>query len=185
MLTSVNPFHRLNREMKMFLWKLVSFIITWQVLYIFILKPHRIPDGIITKWLTICVTFTLNLFFQLNPAATWQPEAMKDSCVIEQGVHPLLVIFDDCNGLDLFIIYLALIVLLPATWQRKVIFCLGGILAIFMGNILRCVSLYWVYVHYKGMFEFNHHYVFTIIMYLIIFCGWVLFTKKPLQHEVD
>ena len=95
------------------------------------------------------------------------------------------MIFDDCNGLDLFIIYIAFIVLLPYPAWRKLIFSIGGLIAIFIGNIIRCVSLYWVYVHFRGMFDFNHHYVFTIIMYLIIFYGWVLYTKSPKINEIS
>ena len=185
MIKPVNPLSRLNREMKFFLIKLLVFIISWEVLYIFILKPRRIPDRLLTEWLTVCVTKVINLFFKFPHIATWTNDPINDACLVQKHGRTILTIFDDCNGLDLFIIYLAFIVLLPYPTRRKVIFGTGGILAIFLGNIFRCVSLYWVYVHFRSSFDFNHHYVFTIVMYLIIFYGWVLYTKKSRTDEIS
>ncbi len=184
MLRSGNPFKKLNREMKTFLVKLIIFIVSWEALYVFLLKPKRIPDSMLTEWLTVAVTGTINFFFRLTPSATWIKDPIHDACLIQQNGRSILMIFDDCNGLDLFIIYLAFILLLPYPARRKIIFSIGGLLAIFAGNIIRCVALYWVYLHFRNMFDFNHHYLFTIIMYLIIFYGWVLFTKKTQTNEI-
>lgn len=184
MLKSVNPVGKLNAEMKMFLLKLIIFVVSWEGLYVFLLKPKRIPDNILTEWLTITVKHVINFFFRLNPPATWIVDPYQNACNIQWKGQTILIIFDDCNGLDLFIIYLAFILLLPYPIKRKLIFSVGGIIAIFIGNIFRCVALYWVFVHYRGMFDFNHHYVFTILMYLIIFYGWVLFTKKQPINEI-
>lgn len=184
MFKSGNPLSRLNREMKVFLVKLIIFIITWEALYVFLFKPKRILDSLLTEWLTFCVTGALNFFFNLTPRATWINDTINDASLIQRSGKTVLTIFDDCNGLDLFIIYLAFILLLPYPSKRKWIFSIGGLIAIFIGNIFRCVSLYWIYMHFRGMFDFNHHYIFTIFMYLIIFYGWVLFTKKPLTNEI-
>ena len=171
--------------MKIFLLKLALFIISWETLYIFVLKPKRIPDSLLTEWLTIAVTKTINLFLHISSPVTWIKDPVNDACLVQLHNRTILMIFDDCNGLDLFIIYIAFIVLLPYPAKRKLMFSIGGLIAIFIGNIIRCVSLYWVYVHFRGMFDFNHHYVFTIIMYLIIFYGWVLYTKTPKTNEIS
>lgn len=174
-------FKNVNRRLKLFILKLFIFIVSWEALYVFVLKPVRIPDKYLTTQLTKAVTFSLNIF--ASGKHSWMPEPGKASCLIQKGGRTVLVIFDDCNGFDLFIIYLAFILLLPYPFKRKLLFSLGGLLAIFIGNVFRCIGLYGLYAHYRQMFEFNHHYVFTIIMYLIIFYGWVLYTKKPLQYE--
>lgn len=184
MIKSANPLKMLNAEMKSFLLKLIIFVISWEALYVFLLKPKRIPDRLLTEWLTISVTKAINLVFSLTPSATWVPDAYNNACNIQWKAKTILIIFDDCNGLDLFIIYLAFILLLPYPFKRKIVFSIGGILAIFIGNIFRSVSLYWIYMHFRGMFDFNHHYVFTILMYLIIFSGWVLFTRKQPANEI-
>lgn len=168
------------KEMKRFLLKLALFIVVWQALYVFVLKPVRIPDKFLTTTLTQAVTASLNAV--ASGRHTWKPEAGKPSCVVLKEGKPVLVIFDDCNGFDLYIIYLAFIMLLPYPAKRKIIFSFGGVVAIFIGNIIRCISLYGLYNHYRSYFDFNHHYVFTIIMYLIIFYGWVLYTKPRLNE---
>ncbi len=181
MVKSGSLFKNVNRQIKLFLLKLVIFIVSWEALYVFVLKPLRVPDKFLTTQLTKAVTFCLNL--SASGVHTWKPEEGKASCLIQKEGRTVLVIFDDCNGFDLFIIYLAFIILLPYPLKRKLLFSFVGLLAIFVGNVVRCIGLYGLYAHYRAMFEFNHHYVFTIVMYLIIFYGWVLYTKKPLQYE--
>ena len=171
--------------MKLFLFRLVALIVTWEALYIFLLRPRRILDESLTNWLSSAVVGCLNLIFRLNPNVHWVEAPGQPANWVQQYGRTILVIFDDCNGLDLFIIYLAFIILLPYPLKRKLIFGIGGMIAIFIGNIIRCISLYYVYKNFRSSFEFNHHYVFTIIMYLIIFYGWVLFTKKPKVNEIS
>lgn len=177
----VSLFKKLSPRLKLFLLKLFIFIVSWEALYIFMLRPVRIPDKFLTTQLTKAVTLCLNVF--ASGTHSWKPEPGKASCLVQKEGRTVLVIFDDCNGFDLIIIYLAFIVLLPYSLQRKLIFSIVGVLAIFVGNVLRCIGLYGLYAHYRQMFDFNHHYVFTIVMYLIIFYGWVLYTKKPLRYE--
>lgn len=171
--------------MRIFLVKLVVFICSWEALYIFLLKPIRFPDGLLTEWLTISVNKVINIFINNPTPASWIKDPLNDACLIQMNGKTILMIYDDCNGLDLFIIYIAFIIFLPYPTKRKLFFSAAGLIAIFIGNIFRCFSLYLVFVHFRGMFDFNHHYVFTIIMYLIIFYGWVLYTKTPKTNEIS
>jgi exosortase/archaeosortase family protein len=184
MLKKGNTLVSLNRAMKLFLLKLIGLVVGWEVIYIFILEPKRWLDEPLTNWLSAAVTWCLNLLFQLKPALNWVKVLGQPVNEIHQQGRTILLVYDDCNGLDLFVIYLAFIFLLPYPIRRKLIFSIGGLIAIFIGNIIRCIALYYVYVNFRSSFDFNHHYVFTIIMYLIIFYGWVLFTKKPRMNEV-
>lgn len=174
----------INKAMKLFFLKLVGLIIAWESLYIFLLKPLRIPDAFLTHTLTGAVSGAINLFFRLSQPVTWVIDNVHKADHIQQYGKTILTIFDDCNGLDLYLIYLVFLVLLPFSIKRKLKFSLIGIVSIFIGNVFRCMGLYWIYVHHRGIFEFNHHYVFTIMMYLIILVCWIFFTRKPKVNEI-
>jgi exosortase/archaeosortase family protein len=174
----------LNKTTWGFFIKLFAIILLWEFSYHLILKPARIPDGMLTNVITSGVTKGLNLFFSAANPYTWiENPGLTMSSLLQNG-KPIFLIYDDCNGLDLIAIYLLLIILLPYPVKRKIIFGLGGIVVIIIANILRCIALYWIYRRYRYMFEFNHHYTFTIFMYIIIFYGWILFTKKGKKNEV-
>lgn len=158
-------------------------VVLWESLYLLFLKTIRIPDAFLTHTLTATVTYCLNLFFNLPTKLTWVVDNYNTADHIQLNGKTILSIFDDCNALDLYLIYLGFLVLLPSTTKRKVKFTFIGIAAIFVGNIIRCMGLYWVYINYRSSFEFNHHYIFTIMMYMIILMCWIFFTKKSKDIE--
>lgn len=172
-----------NSQMKKFVLRLIIMVIAWETLYLLYLKAIRIPDAFLTHTLTASVTYFLNLFFDLPTKLTWVVDNYNRADHIQLNGKTILSIFDDCNALDLYLIYLVFLVLLPNTAKRKVKFTFIGIAAIFIGNIIRCMGLYWVYVNYRSSFEFNHHYIFTIMMYLIILVCWIFLTKKSKVGE--
>jgi len=175
----------LNRATKVFLLRLVALVAVWESLYYFVLKPIRIPDRALTNFLTVFVTAGINFFTPGSSDLTWVENTRLPITHLMENGKTVFLIADICNGLDLYMIFLGLIWLLPSPVKRKLIFSLAGIAAIFVANVIRCISLYWIYKNHPSMFEFNHHYLFTILMYLLIFYGWVLFTKKAIYDKVN
>ena len=174
---------RINKSVAFFLLKMFAMILVWEYSYHFFLKPVRIPDKLLTDIVTIAVTKCLNIFFSSAHQATWVHDMIQPLDDISRDGKIFLQIFDGCNGLDLITIYLLLIIVLPGTFKRKILFSLAGIIGITILNILRCLLLYWIYKTHPNVYDFNHHYTFTILMYLVIFYGWLLFTKNLRQNE--
>ncbi len=173
----------LKKNIRIFFLKLFALIVGWECLYMFILKPLRIPDKMLTNFIASCVTSWMKFFFYFSPGIICVENPMYSNAMIMQNGRPLFTIEDGCNGLDLILIYLVFIILLPSSLYRKIIFGIGGIITITVANIIRCVLLYWIYIRHPQLFEINHHYLFTIAMYLLIFFGWILFIKQDLQNE--
>jgi exosortase/archaeosortase family protein len=167
-----------------FFLKLFVLIIIWECSYHFILKPAGLPDKPLTNTITSGVTNSINLFSSASSVYTWfRNDAMTADYLLKNG-KLVFFIADDCNGLSLIVIYLGFIILMPYSIKRKIIFSIGGIIVLTIANIIRCSLLYWIYKAHPDMFDFNHHYLFTILMYLLIFYGWILFTKKGKIDEV-
>lgn len=179
----VKPVIKLPKIITTFFLKLFLLVTTWELSYYFILKPARLPDKILTDCITSGVTACINFFFKYSLHAYWLADAVQPANSIYRNGRSVFFIHDECNGLNLIAIYLGFIILLPYSLKRKITFGLGGIVALTIGNIIRCLLLYWIYINYRSSFEFNHHYVFSVLMYLLIFCGWILFTQKAKLHE--
>jgi len=177
---------KLNAAIKKFFIRLVILIVAWQLLYNFVLKPTTVPDKILTKTTTMGAMACINTFLPVNPSITMDSVYYggNDGYHLMQGNRIVFVIADACNGLDLFVIYVGLIVLLPYyQLRRKIIFIIGGLVVLLFANIMRVTLLYWIYFYHRPSFQINHKYIFTLLLYLIIFCGWLLFTKKGFKDE--
>ena len=183
-MNTAKPLSGLKKAILSFLFKLALLIAAWQTMYRLILKPARIPARWITDFLTACTTKGLNYFYSLSPRATWIDIPPLVKAAVMQHGRSIFEVADGCNGMNLMATYLGLIILLPYPLKRKLIFGIGGIMAIIFANIIRCICLYWIYEHHRSLYEINHHYVFTFLIYLLIIYGWYLFTRKRKVAEV-
>ena len=103
---------------------------------------------------------------------------------LTQNNKDIFGVFDYCNGLDLMFIYVGIIFLLPYTITRKITFSIGGLIAINTMNVIRITCLYLIYVYNRKAFDVSHHYLFTLVMYLLIFYGWLLYTKNQKHTNI-
>jgi len=154
----------------------------WFFLYSLILRPPRILDRPLTNFITSLVTKAINLT-EGNQDLSWKEDiANGGRNYLLKNNEKVFGIYDVCNGIDLMFIYIGIIVLLPSTVKRKLLFSLAGIVAIIIANIIRVYALYFIYFNYRPAFEISHHYIFTLLIYVLIFYGWLLFVKNK-QYE--
>ncbi len=166
---------------------MIIIITIWKVLYQFVLKPIRFPDKYLTDLLTGGVVWLSN-FIHLAPTPFSWIKNIPNSptfCGIILNGTPALWVEDTCNGLELMLIYIGIILLIPNYSKiRKMTFIIGGTFILITANIIRCTGLLWLQLYHKTYFEFNHHYVFTLFIYLIIFGLWSLFTSPKNGNEI-
>ena len=169
---------------KQFIAKSVLCVVFWRILYVYILQPIRFPDKILTMLIGKGTIIFVNIFSKsgLQSAycieSKYTPEAM-----LVRNNHIILRIGDACNGLELMLIYAGVIALLPGSSNLKARYIGLGIVGLIVTNMLRCAGLEWVYEFYRPLFETTHHYLFTLVMYVIIFYGWVLYINKLKSNE--
>jgi exosortase/archaeosortase family protein len=161
-----------------FFVKLVVLFTVWYLFYNFILGPGRMIDRPLTNILTAASARCLSFLHPASNHFSWVQNHDNRSSSILLNNHSVLGVADNCNGLQLIFTYLSLIFLLPSPVKRKIIFTIGGILAISAANITRICILYFIYTYKRVAFDFSHHYLFTILMDILIFYGWLLFIKN-------
>lgn len=155
-----------------FVIRAVILIIAWELLYNFILRPSGIPDDQLTRIVQVGAMKLLSLFYT---------DIGEDGNVIVLNGSKAVSIARQCNGLELIVLYLGFIFCLPTNAKRMITFGVVGVLVIYILNIIRTALLAAMYDINHSMTEFAHHYVFKIIIYAVVFLGWVLYMKKPKQ----
>ncbi len=152
----------------------------WKLLYTYILHPIRFPDQLLTRIVAIGATFIINLISASKGVVSWMDvKYVGDSGVsLYRNKRIIITVGDTCNGLELMLIYVGVIAFLPGKKETKYAFISIGLLTLILVNMLRCVGLQWIYENYRPYFETTHHYVFTLVMYVIIFIFWVKYLNK-------
>jgi exosortase/archaeosortase family protein len=168
-------------QIVLFVLRFFGLLIAWMVLYRYVLRPTHIPD----RWLTISIAEVANVVINLvlRPEPLLGPVYFTSEQVayLSQNGKFVFGIGDICNGLELIALYTGLLVLLPGTAKRKWKYFVAGIGMIYVFSVVRAVSLYYIYYNYYSYFLFNHKYVFTILMYAVIFTGWLMFARTKKQ----
>jgi len=172
---------------KLFLLKAAVLFTAWKLLYLLILLPNRTLDRPLTYSIGVSTAKILNFSSHGAPYSVkgeinrtqldGQPFS-ENVMNIYLGDQRVLMIADVCNGLELMVLYAAFIICIPAGVYRKITFIVGGIVSIFVVNVLRCSALVMIYLHHPQYVYFSHHYFFTFITYGFIFWLWYIFSRR-------
>jgi exosortase/archaeosortase family protein len=178
---------RIPRSVNLFFLKAFIIFLVWKTIYLFFLLPDRILDKPLTYSVADWTARGLNIFTSSKPFsirnATSQYEiegAIRNISHVDIYLNQqqTLTIADSCNGLELYVLYAGIILCFPAPKSRKFRFILGGFLLIYLFNIIRCVLLTVIYLHYPAFLDFSHHFLFTLLVGFLIFWLWYIFAKK-------
>jgi exosortase family protein XrtF len=175
------------KEVRQFLVRAFLLFVAWKSLYLFLWQAPRTLDAPLTRSVGVQTAWALNLF---HGGATFTEREVFRRTVIEgavilspmshvfQGNRRIIGIADNCNGLELFILYIGFILAMPTPWRRKIIYGLAGLAIVHVANILRCTGLAALMLYRDAYFEFAHHYIFKMMIYGTIFLLWVRFSRK-------
>lgn len=180
-------FEQFPPQVRIFLLRGLVLFGIWKFVYLFFWAQPRTLDGPLTNTVGSQSVWILNQVYQTNGFKATPVVAVtrmegdyqiaKVSKIDKDGKH-LLNIADDCNGLELFILYIGFILSMPASVKRKVIYLIGGVFIIHLVNLLRCVGLSALLMHWDRYFDLAHHYIFKIMVYSTIFVLWVRFSNN-------
>ncbi|MEI8279828.1 MAG: archaeosortase/exosortase family protein [Bacteroidota bacterium] len=166
-------FYNLPIGVRLFLKRALLFFIGWKLLYYLVLNPTHIPDKWITDLTASGAAWVISLF---HFSTRVEYKVLRDN-VFMNGRN-VLGIAHDCNGLELFVLYIGFLLCIPTNYKRQFAFTLMGIIEILVLNIFRCVGLVTMTYYGNHWVNFAHHYAFKMVIYLVIFLMWVLYSKK-------
>jgi exosortase H (IPTLxxWG-CTERM-specific) len=82
-----------------------------------------------------------------------------------------------CNGVEATIVLVAAILAFPASWQRRLIGLVIGIVAVQGLNIVRVISLFYLGQWNFNVFEWAHLYVWQALIMLDVMVVWLLWVR--------
>ena len=91
---------------------------------------------------------------------------------------------NQCLAIDLMYTFSVFLIAIWGPWKKKLWFIPLGILVINTLNILRIIGLGLTAMYYPKLMDFNHHLLFTYIVYFFTFILWVLWIKKYAKDDI-
>lgn len=167
--------------------------ILWKGVYLFFLLPTEWPDKPLTTfvtqhtcWLMPALTSGIYTYSARFETITY-PYGVKQEFWgrIYKNGKVKLHIAHSCNGLELMVLYVGLLIVLPGRWKIKLLFAVVGVLLLYSFNIFRCCGLLLMLTYWPQQFAFAHHYAFKIIMYFFTFLGWYLYLQSQKKIIIE
>ncbi len=163
----------INRDIAIFLAKVLGMFVLWYVFY----EMWLLPDGRLDEFLSVnIVNVTGGILSLLGQ------EFFLGYRTVGLAFTDGLYIIDGCNGLEAIGLFIGFVVAYPGDNIKRALFIPMGILVIYLANVARIVILAFVQLHYPQGFEFAHDYSTSSIFYIIIFLMfivWINFGGKP------
>ena len=185
--TYIAKWNQLPKAVRLFLFKALSILVVWKILYLCVLAPARTLDAPLTYSVGALTAASLNLFTgskaynstsRIHSFKTGNGYGEVDQQAISFHNKVIVGIEDACNGLELFVLYISFIWILPTATGRKVWYTILGVVAIYAINVLRCAMVTYMMIYYPAHADFAHHYVFAFVVYAFIIGLWLAYSNK-------
>lgn len=97
---------------------------------------------------------------------------------LKTGNRTILNVFEGCNGINVIIVFVSFLIAFRGPPKMYLWFIPAGVLIVHASNIVRIGMLYWVAVGHQRYFYYVHKYVFTGVIYLVVFALWLFWIRK-------
>jgi len=97
---------------------------------------------------------------------------------LRAGQDVVLNVFEGCNGINVFIVFIAFLIAFNGNSKRLLWFIPAGILILHLFNLLRIVFLYWTAIRFHSYFYYVHKYIFTGVIYAVVFILWIIWVYQ-------
>jgi exosortase/archaeosortase family protein len=165
-------YNTIPKHVQRFLVKALLLFAGWELLYNLVLLPTQIPDHQLKLIVGNMSAWILSFFYAQVHAVD-----MGYTVIIAIAGRRILGIAAACDGLKLMALNTGVLLCIPASAQRKMVFIAAGVLGICLLNAVRCAALAHIYMNHVSLFEVAHKWIFTLVVYFAVFGGWVLFIK--------
>ena len=158
-----------------FFIKAILLFCIWKIVYHTILFPYRFPDAQLTHITATVSSWVVSLFSSATVSV------VKDSLVKEAiylDGHKVIGIADACNALELYVLFIGYLICRTGTLKTRLTYGITGIAVIFVANIIRVSVLSWLFAKHYPYTQFLHKYVFTFILYGIIYLLWNSYNNR-------
>jgi exosortase/archaeosortase family protein len=168
----------LNDRANLFVIKVVGVYAVWKLFHYYIQHSSGIPQQI---WLTVIEK--MGGFYAVITSAVLNIFGEE---TIRQGIKIVYIhsqnnirVEDHCLAIPAMVIFTFSIALFNGTWKNKLWFIPLGLLGIFIINVIRLVSLSYIFEHFtRKFYDINHSLIYVVITYALVFLMIMWWMKK-------
>ncbi len=183
--TKILGFYKENRTIILFLLRVAIIYFAWKLLS-FVLGEEKIPiDERMWPWLSqhwenfndfvrIILINSTQFYFDL---VGLHSEIINNNQLWVHG-YVILGVGNYCLAIQLWLFFAALIFSYQGKIINKIWFTIVGIILINVINVLRMIAVTYAAHYYYDYMQFNHDYVFNVIIYIFTFLMWVLWINR-------
>ena len=91
---------------------------------------------------------------------------------------PILSVFEGCNGINVWIIFVGFLLAFGGFKKNVWIFIAIGTVIIYVINLGRILFLFFISLKFPDALYFFHKYFFTAGLYLVVFALWYYWIKR-------
>lgn len=166
------------KENKKAIWFLLVFSGLYLILntvYGFFIQHYYPSSDPFTRIVSSQVAWILSFF---DPSVVNYPSAYSEYIAIANDRQNMIYVFEGCNGINVMIVYLSFLVAFKGPQKLLLQFTGMGIIGIYLLNLGRVILLYAVAFYFPEQLYFFHKYLFTGIIYTIVFLLWYFWVRK-------
>jgi exosortase family protein XrtF len=97
---------------------------------------------------------------------------------LRQDNETVVSVFEGCNSLNVMFVFISFIVAFTGTWKKTIVFSLIGIALIYTFNLFRVGLLFYIAKYWPNNLYFFHKYLFTGLLYAMVFFLWYFWVKR-------
>lgn len=168
-----------NKNAIYFLLKFIVFYIFLNTLYGLYVEYYALADPF-TKLVSENVGFILAFFHEQISVI---PSTTTKNVAIQLKGNTIINVFEGCNSINVGIVFLVFITAFSSSFKYVFKFVGIGLFIIYLMNITRVSALFWIALYFPNSLYFFHKFLFTAIIYVVVFVLWYYWVKKVKRIE--
>ncbi|MBE7441761.1 MAG: archaeosortase/exosortase family protein [Flavobacteriales bacterium] len=159
----------LNNKIALFFGKAIALYVLWYLIY----EQYLMKVGWLDKIIIDNLVNTSYKVLQLFGYTVF----IYDQTIGIDGSHGVFI-GTPCNGVELLALFAGFVLVFYGNWKHKMWYIPLGLILIHVLNIVRIIALTIIAYYMPETLDFNHKYTFTLLMYVVVFIGWIIWVKK-------
>jgi exosortase family protein XrtF len=175
MSNSVTNLFKDNKRAVLFLLKFVGLYVVLNTIYGFVIESYKPEVDPITYMVSVHTKYLLSLFHENIQVVL---SNFKPTTALKYNGITIIAVFEGCNSINVMIVFIVFIISYSGSIKSMIKFIPLGLVIIYMMNLLRVTVLFWVAYYFPNKLYFFHKYLFTAIIYLVVFGLWYEWIRR-------
>jgi exosortase family protein XrtF len=165
----------MQKKLIIFVSKFVGIYLLSNLLYLLWINYLDNHIDVISEWVALV---SQKVIFMIGYDVTLVYSDLHPRILFYYNNVNYITVSEGCNGVSVMITFLASILSFKGAIKLKILFLSIGLLGVFLLNVMRVSSLFYVALNHRQWFSFLHEYAFTALIYTLVFLLFIFWVNK-------